>query len=156
MSAARVVVIGLGNRDRGDDGAGPAVAAGAARATGLPEDACPPAGPVDLLDRWEGADLAVVVDAVRSGARPGTVHVVDRPDAETVPGTPAGSTHGLGLACALRLSRAVGRAPGRVVLVGIEGRDFATGSRMSPEVAAALPEAVQTVVGLIEEARRCA
>ncbi len=148
-------MIGLGNRDRGDDAAGPAVAGEAARLTGLPEDACPPAGPVELLDRWAGADVAVVVDAVRSGARPGTVHVVDRPDADA-PGSPAGSTHGLGLACALRLARAVGRAPGRVVLVGVEGRDFAAGSRMSPDVAAAVPVAVRTVVRLIDEARTCA
>ena len=64
---------------------------------------------------WDGADLAVVIDAVRSDAEPGTVQLIElgdatdgRPDAGP-PGTT--STHGIGLAGVLRLAHAVGSAP---------------------------------------------
>ncbi len=30
-----------------------------------------------LLDIWQGADAVVLVDAIRSGARPGTIHRID-------------------------------------------------------------------------------
>jgi len=65
------VVIGVGNSMRRDDGAGIAVVE---RARPL----LPPGVEVrtlggettSLLDAWEGAGLAVVVDAVRWGRRP--------------------------------------------------------------------------------------
>jgi hydrogenase maturation protease len=150
-----VVVIGLGNLDRSDDGIGPVVARRAARITGLTAQTGPPACVVDLLDRWQGADLAIVVDAIRSGARPGTVRVF-RSGAGPVPADTRGGTHNPGLADALRLSRAIGNAPTDVVVVGIEGQEFGPGDRLSAPVAAVVPGAVRTVVGLIEEARPCA
>ena len=62
----------------------------------------------------------------------------------------AASTHGIGLAGVLRLAQAVGNAPRRVVLVGIEGEDFGQGIGLSPAVAKALPEAVSKVLHLLE------
>ena len=64
---APVVVIGVGNEFRRDDGAGPAVVARL-------RDLAPPGvrlvitdgEPTRLIDAWAGAALAVVVDAVRA------------------------------------------------------------------------------------------
>lgn len=153
-----VVVAGLGSEYRRDDGAGPLVAERAVRESGIGRDVGPIADPLDLLGIWDGADLVVVVDAVRSGAPPGTVRVVELgggPGAE-MSRTTATSTHGIGLAGVYRLARAVGHAPGRVVVVGIEGEDFDRGTGLSPAVDAALPAAVRRVVELIGEARTCA
>jgi hydrogenase maturation protease len=96
----RVVVIGVGNPWRRDDGAGPAVAtalrpqlarshpdAGCGRASVVRdggEDRSVEVIELDgeaarLVDAWDGADVAVVVDAVRTGALPGTVHRIDIP-----------------------------------------------------------------------------
>jgi hydrogenase maturation protease len=66
------------------------------------------------------------------------------------------STHGISLSGVLRLAQAVGRAPARVIVVGIEGEDFGKGPGLSPAVDAAVPLAVSKVVELIEEARKCA
>lgn len=154
--APRIVVIGLGNPDRGDDGVGPLVARRAARSAGLPVESCPPPGPAELLDRWQGADLAVVVDAVRAGDPPGTVKVIEDAGDRAAFDTSTATTHGLGLACALRLSKAIGRGPRRVVLVGVEGGDFSMGRGLSREVAAMVPTAVRAVVGVIKEAQTCA
>jgi hydrogenase maturation protease len=116
--------------------------------------------PLDLLGTWDGADLAIVVDAIRSGAAPGTLTIVDLAGhldtSEPIerPGTT--STHGIGLSGVLRLARAIGRAPLRVVVVGIEGEDFGRGVGLSPAVDAAVPGAVNRVVDLIREVRVCA
>ena len=50
------------------------------------------------------------------------------------------STHGLGLGEAIELARAMGELPSRIVVYGIEGRDFARGRGLSREVEAALEE----------------
>ena len=72
-----VVVAGLGSEFRRDDGAGPLVRARAVHEAGVGRDIGPISDPLDLLGVWDGADLVVVVDAVRSGAPPGTVQVVE-------------------------------------------------------------------------------
>ncbi|HEY5109058.1 MAG TPA: hydrogenase maturation protease [Acidimicrobiales bacterium] len=175
-----VVVAGFGSEYRRDDGAGILVAEDLAARLGV-RDVGPVVDPLDLLGRWDDADLAVVVDALRSGADPGTLRTIEL----TVPASPAGSgpaegdrgrpgagdghgpedllrgsavtsTHGIGLAGVFRLARAVGHAPARVVVVGIEGSDFGQGTGLSPAVAAAVPRAVETVLRIIEEARACA
>jgi hydrogenase maturation protease len=150
----QVVVASLGNEYRRDDGAGQIVAACAVdRVTGV-RDLGPRVDPLDLLGVWDGSDLAIVIDATRGGGAPGEVQVVDLATENEHPG--ATSTHGISLSGVLRLARAVGRAPARVVVVGIEGDDFGKGKGLSPAVAAAVPAAVHKVVELIEEAQRCA
>ena len=163
----RTVVAGIGNEYRRDDGAGVEVARQvASRAPGT-VDVGPLGEPLDLLGRWDGADLAVVVDSVRSGAPAGTVRAVEvgggpGPDATTgagvaAPGTGSPtSTHGIGLVGVLRLARAVGSAPRRLVLVGIEGDDFGSGTGLSPAVARAVPEAVGAVLAVIAGDGSCA
>lgn len=153
-----VVVAGLGSEYRRDDGAGPLVAARAVEEAGVGRDIGPIADPLDLLGVWDDADLVVVVDAVRSGAPAGTVRVVEL-DGEADPNPDRSgttSTHGVGLAGVLRLARAVGHAPVRVAVVGIEGENFDRGMGLSPAVESALPTAVHRVVELIGEVATCA
>lgn len=150
------LVIGLGSPDRGDDAVGQAVAAAvqdAVDAQGLPgvrvlthED------PTGLIDLWADADVAVVVDAVRSGAAPGTLMVIDAgARAGTVADrawarTGRGGTHALGLAAVVELARALHRLPDHLVLVGVEGEGFDHGAPLSDAVAAAVPRAVRGVL----------
>jgi hydrogenase maturation protease len=175
-----VVVAGFGTEYRHDDGVGIVVAERLAALVGDVSDIGPVIDPLDLLGRWDDADLAIVVDAVHSGASPGTLRLIElmppSPPATAVrPEDHAGSdsvsagsavsreqrgsgvtsSHGIGLVGVVRLARAVGHAPKRVVVVGIEGDNFAQGTGLSPSVARAVPEAVDKVVRMIEEARRC-
>ena len=150
----RIVVAGMGSEHRRDDGAGPAVARHTAAEAPATRDIGPIVDPLDLLGRWDGADLAVVIDAVSSGARPGTVRVVDVTAGGSAP-RPT-STHGIGLLDVLRLARTIDQAPTRVIVVGIEGGDFGRGVGLSPAVQAAIPVAVRRVVELIKEVRTCA
>ena len=148
MSTAGVVVIGIGNPLRRDDGIGPAVAASVAAhdLSGTPVLTCA-AEPTALLDAWEGAALAVLIDAV-AGDRPGRVRTCSLADlAEAAPV----SSHDLGLRQAYELGRALGRAPESVVVVTVDIADTGHGQGLSPAVAAALPHAVRAVVALLGE-----
>lgn len=150
----RTVVAGIGSEYRGDDGAGPAVAALVADLVDGVADLGPVGDPLDLLGLWDDADLAVVVDAVHSHAEPGTVRLVEvAPEATTAAPEGTTSTHGIGLAGVLRLARAVGQAPRRLVVVGIEGEDFGQGAGLSPAVARAVPRAARLVIELMKEER---
>jgi hydrogenase maturation protease len=144
-----VVVIGVGNEFRRDDGAGPAVIHGL-------RDRVPPGvrlaitdgEPTRLLEAWTGAALAVVVDAVRvagSEPRPGMTHrfVVDRPGAGV---GPAASSHGFGLDDAIALALALDRMPGRLIVHAIEAADLSQGTGLTPPVAAAVGIVVTAVL----------
>ena len=80
-SSSRVVVIGIGNEFRRDDGIGPAtVARLRGQAPAAVQLLVSDGEPAGLIEAWSGADLAVVVDAVR--AEPGR----SRPAAPAGPG----------------------------------------------------------------------
>lgn len=147
-----VRVIGVGTDWRGDDAAGLAVAdrLRCAGPPGLEVVRCA-GGAAELLDAFDGADDVVVVDAVVSGAPPGTVHRLTAP--EGVAGArPGGGTHDAGVADAVALAAALGRLPARVRVVGIEAADTAMGcATLTAEVARAVDEVAG---GIAAEARR--
>jgi len=115
----RVKVIGIGTRN-GDDAAGlDVVGALAARPLPLPVGLVCVERPLpDLLDACADADVAVVVDAARGVAPPGCARRIAR---EELAGAAATSSHGFGVARALALAEALGRAPARVELIATEG-----------------------------------
>jgi hydrogenase maturation protease len=143
-----VVVVGLGNAYRGDDGVGVAVAERLRGRAGV-EVVTSEQEPSRLLETWVGADLALVVDAVSSGAEPGTVHRFDATERRVPTTVFRGSTHALGVSEVIELGRALGRLPGRVIVYGVEGERFTAGNELSPTVAAAIEPLVSE---LMEEA----
>jgi len=149
---ALVLVAGLGNEYRSDDGAGPAVATYVAQRAPPLVDVRVIGDPLELLGKWDDAELAVVVDAIHSGEPPGTVQLIDLGDGEDVDSYGESiSTHGMELARVVRLAWAIGSGPGRIVVVGIEGKNFKDGDTLSTAVAEAVPEAGELILGLISE-----
>ena len=135
MTAGEVLIIGIGNRFRRDDGVGPWVA-DRLRERGLPaiEHSGEGAG---LIEAWSAARRVVIVDAVASGAAPGTLYRLDAADTELPRHFFRYSSHLFGLAEAIATARALGRLPPRLIVHGIEGGDFGFGDTLGPEVAAA-------------------
>ncbi|WP_226900575.1 hydrogenase maturation protease [Nonomuraea phyllanthi] len=137
------MVIGVGNDARGDDAAGLQVAR-------LLRDMLPPrilvaessGDPMHLVATWSGAQLAIVIEAVSSGAAPGTVHHDVSPRL-THPWQ--GSSHALGLADAIALAAALDRLPRDLHIYGIEGADFAVEAPVTPAVQAAIRETAQAI-----------
>ncbi|HEY8125963.1 MAG TPA: hydrogenase maturation protease [Methylocystis sp.] len=134
----RIIVLCIGNPDRGDDAAGRAVAR-ALRASPADVDIIEEEGEATrVLTRLEAADAAYIVDASVSGAPPGEIRRFDV-STDPLPRAAFGaSTHGFGLAEALELARALGALPSRCVVYAIEGETFEIGAPMSPAVAAAV------------------
>ncbi|WP_431997667.1 hydrogenase maturation protease [Streptomyces fungicidicus] len=156
---ARTVVIGIGNEFRRDDGVGWAVIAllgEQGMRCRLPVDtvlARSDGEPGRLIALWENVGLAVVVDACfPPSARPGrTARWCDDPAGVLRAGAGRHSTHGLGLAEALRLGESIGSLPHRLVLYAVEGADHSPGLGLTPEVAHAVPRLAGRIMADIEE-----
>ena len=156
-SKPRWLVIGVGNDYRGDDAVGLAVARRIRneRLEGVTVREASGEG-LALMEIWQVADSVILIDAVHSGARPGTVH---RFDAGARP-LPAPlfhySTHAFGLADAIELARALNQLPSRLEVYGVEGKNFEAGAALSPEVEAAARRVSQRVRRRFRESIRSA
>ena len=149
----RRVVLGIGNPDRGDDGAGRTVAR--LLRPQLPSDievAEHDGEATDLLARLEGAAAAYLVDACATGAPAGTVYRFDV-GATPLPQSRFGaSTHGYGLAEAIELGRALGQLPRRCVVYAIEGGSFELGAPLSRPVDVAAADVARRLRAEIADA----
>ena len=134
----RVVVIGVGNEFRRDDGAGPRLVAGLRQRAPADVDFRVSDGdPAGIIEAWDGATLAIVVDAVRiDPTAPGRLYrlILDRD--RPVPDS-AVSSHGLGLGEAIGLAQVLGRMPARLIVHAVEAGDVGLGTGLTPPVAAA-------------------
>jgi len=147
-----IIIIGVGNPYRGDDGAGLAVARSllerAHRGVVVLEQDGEPAS---LIAAWEGVDAVVLVDAVSSGSKPGTIHTLDAVKTPLDRDLFRHSIHAFGVAEAVELSRALGSLPRILWVYGIEGERFEMSEELGADVLAAVPRAVQAVLDKIEE-----
>lgn len=107
-------------------------------------------GGLRLMERMVGFDRAVVIDAMCSGAPPGTIH---RLTPGSIPTQRSASAHDVSLPTALALGRQAGyQLPGddHILLVGIEAEDILTfGEECTPAVRAAIPLAVREVLAVL-------
>jgi hydrogenase maturation protease len=150
-----MLVIGLGNPYRGDDGVGPAVARAVAdlalESVTVIEHSGEGAG---LVEIWMGMDTVILVDAVSSGGTPGTVH---RFDARATP-IPVGlfhhSSHAFGVAEAVELARVLGRLPPRLLVYGVVGERFASGNGLTGAVEGVVQEVVERIVRDVQTVAR--
>jgi hydrogenase maturation protease len=160
VTGARRVCVGLGNRFRGDDRAGLAVAE-RLRAL-VPEGievVAIEGDPMPLLSILERADLVLIADAVAAeasersdptaataDARADAIYRFDASD-EPVPGAVFGSsTHAFGLAETIELARALGKHKARVVVYGIPGTDFNAGEELTAAVQGHVETTVQRML----------
>lgn len=104
-----------------------------------------------LIGKLHGISAAVVIDAMRSGALPGSVHVLRHEEIDTV-SRPAASSHGFGLVQALALAEALGELPAALTLIGIEAGTETRIDRLSPAVSAALPTVVARTGAIVRAA----
>jgi len=142
----RTLVVGVGERFRQDDGAGPQVVR-------LLRGRLPPevelvervSEMTELIDLWDGAGLAVVVDAMRSGAAAGSLRRLEAPELGVVRPERATSSHGLSVVDAYELGAALGRRPERLVVFLIEAGPTGAGDALSRPVADAVGRAAAAI-----------
>ena len=145
------IVIGVGNRDRGDDAAGPVVCdrlqallgdAGTIR-TFVCEGSI-----LDLALHWEHDDHVIIVDAMQPGTEPGRIATFDA-TVDPLPTPGAVSTHDIDVSVAVELARAIGRMPARLLLIGIEAGQTDWASPTSAPIDAAIDAVVDLVGELV-------
>jgi hydrogenase maturation protease len=143
----RVLVIGIGNDFRGDDAAGLVVARRLQEQTvdGIAVLEAPGEA-ASLIDAWAGTDAVILIDAVRSGSAPGTIHRLSQRALTQDAHIFHQSTHTFNVPDAIELAGAMKRLPKRLIVVGIEGKSFQAGVGFSPEVEAALSGVVDAVL----------
>ncbi len=153
----RTVIIGLGNPLLTDDGVGLRVVArlrpvlAGRPGLELAEDYC---GGLRLMERLVGYDRAILIDAQRTGAPPGTVTVLA---ADAPPTRHGNSAHDVDLWTALGVGRHAGfrlPEPGDIRIVAIEAAEVdAFGEACTPVVAAGIPRAAELVQSLLTQWR---
>jgi hydrogenase maturation protease len=149
--AARVLVAGIGNVFRTDDGFGPAVARRLVEAGPLPAGV----RVVDYgirgmhlaYDLLEGYDELVILDAAPRGGRPGDVVVLEVGEGDF--GTGEFDGHGMEPTAVLSSLGSLGGRLPRTYVVGCEPADIDEGIGLSPSVAAAVDPAVDAVLRLL-------
>jgi hydrogenase maturation protease len=149
---AKMLVVGVGNPDRGDDAIGPLVVRALARH--MSHHVMPDVVIVEqtgdalaLIDEWAGRDAVILVDAAATVSVPGRIHRIDLLADELPIDVSLSSTHAFGVADAVALARTLGLLPGRIIVYAIEGATFNPGAPVSHAVAAALNEVVTRVAG---------
>jgi hydrogenase maturation protease len=149
----RTLVLGLGNPILSDDGIGPRVAQEVQHVLGDHPDVVivtSSRGGLDLAEHMAGFGQAVVVDAIQTGAPPGTIH---RLDVWGIPTQLTASAHGINLRMALEVARRAGaRLPvdEAIDIVAVEVEDVLTFREgLGPAVEAAVPFAVQAVLDIL-------
>ena len=135
-------VIGCGNVHRSDDAAGVLVAE-RLRELGVPAEV-QPGSAFELVESWHKEDDVILIDAVVTGSPVGSVGVWDG-RAPKVPSNPQVSSHGFGVAEAINLARILQLLPHRLRVYGIEGKNFAIGEAVSPEVLGSVEQVARQI-----------
>lgn len=154
-----IKIIGIGQSLRGDDAAGLSAvrlwietfhAESLPRGVQVELAELPGLG---LLNMLEGTRLAILVDAVRSGGRAGTIHLLTQGQLDNF-NEGSGSAHGWGVAETISLGRQLSltNLPTELILIGIEAGQVDLGEKLSPDVASSLPEVVRMIEQYISAA----
>lgn len=148
--AVRCVIIGIGNTLRGDDGVGIHVARQLAARLPPGVSVLESNGDAaELLEAWTDAPCIFVIDAIQSGATPGTVHRIDANAGPIPVESFRGSSHFLGVGEAVELGRALSQLPSQLIVYGIEGASFESGRGLSAGAKDSAAKVVEEILGEI-------
>lgn len=143
----RARIIGCGNLDRGDDAAGLLVAR-RLRALGI--EAEEQSGEsFSLMECWQGFATVILVDAVCTDHAPGEVSIWDASTGPLPKTALQCSTHAFGLYEAVELARTLDRLPDKLLIYGIEGKEFAPGTQPLAEVENAVGVVAEQIAQLV-------
>jgi len=147
-----ISVLGLGNVLLGDDGFGPLVVEKFQSKYAYDErvevlDLGTPG--LDLAPYLYGKDLVIIVDAVHSDKRPGTLRLYNARDFLYHPAMLRLTGHDPGLEQCLVQLRLFGQAPSEFIIVGVVPECCDLGSGLSPSVRASIAPALERIAALL-------
>ena len=147
MDTGKLCIIGVGNADCGDDGIGPVLIDQLQRGGDETIQFIKATGePTGLIELLSGTDQVILIDALATQGREGTIHRFDASE-EPLPAEffTTYSTHSMGVNEAIEMARALGNLPSKTIVYGIEACHFEPGDSMSPAVQSQLPRLLQGI-----------
>ena len=148
-----VLVLGIGNLVMSDDGVGVRVVQVLQRSYSFPDNVKVIDGGtlgLDLLPMLENVTHLILVDAVDTGEKPGTMVRLEGEELPIALETKL-SPHQMGLKDLLAVSELMGHSPGEMVLIGVQPGSIEMGVDMTAEVDAVLDEMVSKVLSELEK-----
>lgn len=140
----RQTIIGVGNVFRQDDGAGIEVIKQLRKSVSQRYELVESTGEGgELLEVLKTHRDVVIIDAVSSGGKPGTLHRFDVHTGQLPANLTFGSSHAFGVASAIEMARTMGWLPAKCELIGIEGKSFGFGGELTPAVELAISDLVR-------------
>lgn len=142
----RIVVLGVGNLLMGDEGLGIRCVEAFEKLPQRDNVRCVDGGTSthELLEDLENLDALVILDAVASGKPPGTLVRLEGDDIPSAFSNKM-SPHQHGINDLLATLKFLERAPGRVVLIGVEPSVMELSMELSPLVQGVMPSMVALV-----------
>lgn len=145
-----VLVIGIGNVDRGDDGVGNfTLECLCTRVPTCVKTTQHSGEGTSLIDLWQTNDTPTVyiIDAMDSGLPAGSIRCFEVHE-KPLPSYfgQHNSTHAFGLAEAVELARSLGCLPQKLIVYGIEGQCFDFGAPLSSEVESAARRVTELIL----------
>jgi hydrogenase maturation protease len=142
----RVLVIGIGNELRTDDAAG-ILAARLVKKLELGDaDVIESCGDgAELIELWTGRQNVIIIDAVKSGSPPGTIHRFKVNSSRLPSEFFKFSTHLFSVPQAIYLSASLGKLPENLIIFGIEAKSFEMGSGLTPKIENAINNIIELV-----------
>ena len=139
--SASILVLGIGNLLMADDGVGVRVVQGMVDRYRFPAGVTVLDGGtlgLDLLPRLEGVERLLVVDAVETGGKPGTMVRLTGEEIPLALETKV-SPHQMGLKDLLTVAALLGHLPGEMVLWGVQPGSIELDMALTPLVAEKMP-----------------
>ena len=147
FSRAPILIIGIGNEYRRDDGVGLIVVWQLKkrlppRCTVIEETA----DGTLLMEHWKHSEVVLLVDATMSGRVPGSITRVDVQHEDVPNALLPVSSHALNIADTIKLARVMHQLPRRTIFYGVEGDQFDEGMGLTDRVSQSVPVVVQRII----------
>jgi len=144
-----ILILGLGNILLSDEGVGVRIVEALEASHELPDEVDLLDGGtsgMELLDMVAERDCLIVADAVNASQPAGSVIRLEDNDIRMIFETSRYSPHQLGLSDLLAALRLIGKAPRRVVVIGVVPQDLSVGMGLSAAVIGGRDAAVSMIV----------
>ena len=144
----KVLIAGIGNVLLGDDAIGPFTIKVLESQYDFPDnvelaDLGTPG--LDLPAHVAGADAVILVDSAKFGGEAGDIRLFRKPELLSHPPRARIDPHSPALRESLSLLELMGAMPRELLMIGMQGRDFAPGSTLSTPVRLCIPHIIDTV-----------
>jgi len=147
----KTIIIGIGNEFRSDDAIGIIAARKLKEKNLINAEVIEHNGDgASLMEIWKNCEQVILIDAANINNCPGQIHIIDAKADKIPKSSTIHSSHIFSVAEAIETSRTMGTLPERMVIYGIEGKNFKAGTKVSEEISIAVDKVVKKIVNVID------